>query len=65
MGKIPELSISPDKVFFIISKARQSDFETDEPDLISGLTDDDAVQGQEPARGPTARNCSASFATSM
>jgi protein required for attachment to host cells len=43
MGKIPELSIFPDKVFFIVSKARQSDFGADEPDLISGLTDDDTV----------------------
>jgi len=51
MGKIPELSISPDKVFFIISKARQSDFGADEPDLISGFTDDDTVQGQGAGKG--------------
>jgi hypothetical protein len=51
MGKIPELSISPDKVFFIISKARQSDIEADEPELISGLTDDDTVQGQGAGQG--------------
>ena len=51
MGKIPELSISPDKVFFIITKARQSDIEADEPELISGLTDDDSVQGQGSGKG--------------
>ena len=51
MGKIPELSISPDKVFFIIAKARQSDIEADEPELISGLTDDDTVQGQGAGKG--------------
>lgn len=51
MEEIPELSISPDKVFFIISKARQSDFEADEPDLISDLTDDDTVQGQGTGKG--------------
>jgi len=51
MGTTPELSISPDKVFFIISKARQSDFEADEPDLISGLTDDDTVQGRGAGKG--------------
>ena len=51
MGKIPELSISPDKVFFIITKARQSDIEADEPELISGLTDDDTVQGRGAGKG--------------
>jgi hypothetical protein len=51
MGKIPELSISPDKVFFIIAKARQSDIEADEPELISGLTDDDTVQGRGAGKG--------------
>ena len=51
MGKIPELSISPDKVFFIITKARQSDIEADEPELISDLTDDDAVQGRGAGKG--------------
>jgi hypothetical protein len=51
MGKIPELSISPDKVFFVISKARQSDIEADEPELISDLTDDDAIQGHGTGKG--------------
>jgi hypothetical protein len=51
MGKTPELSISPDKVFFIITKARQSDIEADEPELISGLTDDDSVQGRGVGKG--------------
>jgi hypothetical protein len=51
MRKTPELSISPDKVFFIVTKARQSDIEADEPELISGLTDDDSVQGQGSGKG--------------
>jgi Protein of unknown function (DUF3775) len=38
-------------VFFIITKARQSDIEADEPELISGLTDDDTVQGQGAGKG--------------
>ncbi len=51
MGKIPELSISPEKVFFIISKARQSDIEADQPDLISDFTDDDTAQGRGTGKG--------------
>ncbi len=51
MQKIPELSISPEKLVFIISKARQSDIEADEPDLISDLTDDDGVQGRGAGKG--------------
>src|ERR1700760_212332 len=45
MENAPNLSISPEKVFFIISKARQSDIESSEPDLLSDLTDDDADNG--------------------
>jgi len=51
MRRIPELSISPEKLVFIISKARQSDVEADEPDLISDLTDDDGVQGHGAGQG--------------
>lgn len=51
MRRIPELSISPEKLVFIISKARQSDIESDEPDLISDLTDDDGVQGRGAGKG--------------
>jgi hypothetical protein len=45
MQDAPNLSISPEKVFFIISKARQSDIEASEPELLSDLTDDDADSG--------------------
>ena len=51
MRRIPELSISPEKLVFIISKARQSDIESDEPDLISDLTDDDGVHGRGAGKG--------------
>lgn len=40
MRKIPNLSISPEKVFFIISKSRQSDSSATESDLVSDSSDD-------------------------
>jgi hypothetical protein len=46
MSKIPNLSISPEKVFFIIAKAHQSEMEASEPDLLSDLEDDDAGEGR-------------------
>src|SRR5215475_13930985 len=46
MSKVPNLSISPEKVFFIVSKARQFEMEASEPDLISNLEDDDAGEGR-------------------
>jgi uncharacterized protein DUF3775 len=46
MSKVPNLSISPEKVFFIVSKARQFEMEASEPDLISDLEDDDAGEGR-------------------
>jgi len=46
MPKVPNLSISPEKVFFIVSKAHQFEMEASEPDLISGLEDDDAGEGR-------------------
>jgi hypothetical protein len=47
---IPTLSISREKVFFVISKARQSDIEAVEPELMADFADDDA--GSSPgARG--------------
>ena len=46
MPKVPNLSISPEKVFFIVSKARQFEMEASEPDLISDLEDDDAGEGR-------------------
>src|SRR5664279_6619904 len=40
MAKIPDLSISPDKVFFIVSKARQSDDSAVEMDMATDSDDD-------------------------
>lgn len=40
MRKVPNLSISPEKVFFIIAKSRQSDSNANEPDLAADLDDD-------------------------
>jgi hypothetical protein len=45
--KVPNLSISPEKAFFIVAKARQTDDKATESDLASGLGDDDAVFGLE------------------
>jgi hypothetical protein len=47
MKKIPNLSISPEKVFFVISKARQSEIEADEPELMAEYADDDAAYGRK------------------
>jgi uncharacterized protein DUF3775 len=47
MGKIPNLSISPEKVFFIVAKARQTDSKATESDLVTDLDDDDATFGLE------------------
>jgi hypothetical protein len=44
MGKIPNLSISPEKVFFVVSKARQSDLNVGS-ELASDFNDDDAGFG--------------------
>ncbi|MFZ2156853.1 MAG: DUF3775 domain-containing protein [Bradyrhizobium sp.] len=40
MRKVPNLSISPEKVFFIIAKSRQSDSSATESDLIADSSDD-------------------------
>jgi Protein of unknown function (DUF3775) len=40
MRKIPNLSISPEKVFFIITKSRQSDGNANESDLAADPDDD-------------------------
>jgi hypothetical protein len=45
MRKIPNLSISPEKAFFIVAKARQSDSKSAESDLVTDLSDDDGVYG--------------------
>ena len=45
MRKVPNLSISPEKAFFIVAKARQSDSKAAELDLVTDLRDDDASFG--------------------
>ena len=40
MRKVPNLSISPEKVFFIIAKSRQSDGNADPSDLAADPDDD-------------------------
>jgi hypothetical protein len=47
MRKIPNLSISAEKVFFIVAKARQTDSKASESDLVTDLSDDDATFGLE------------------
>jgi hypothetical protein len=45
MRKTPNLSISPEKVFFIVTKSRQSESTATELNANSGPADDDAVHG--------------------
>ena len=45
MRKAPDLSISPEKVFFIATKSRQSDGTAADLNANSGSADDDAVHG--------------------
>jgi hypothetical protein len=47
MRKAPNLSISPEKIFFIVAKSRQSDSTATTLDADSGFADDDAVHGSE------------------
>jgi hypothetical protein len=47
MRKAPSLSISPEKVFFVVAKSRQSDGTATELDANSTSADDDAVHGFE------------------
>ncbi len=61
MATIPNLSISPEKVFFVISKARQSEIEADEPELMADYADDDAGYGPRSRGGATDRSELASF----
>jgi len=44
MRKLPNLSISPEKLFFIVSKARQSDIRAT-GEFVSDLNDDDMIYG--------------------
>jgi hypothetical protein len=61
MPTIPSLSISPEKVFFVISKARQSEIGSDEPELMADFADDDAGYGPRSRGGATGRSELASF----
>lgn len=46
MRKIPDLLISPEKVFFVISKSRQSDSEAAGGGIIGDSGDDDMSYGR-------------------
>jgi hypothetical protein len=61
MAPIPNLSISPEKVFFVTSKARQAEIEADEPELMADFADDDAGCGPKSRGGGTDRSELASF----
>lgn len=61
MPTTPNLSISPEKVFFVISKARQAEIEADEPELMADFADDDAGSGPRSRGGATDRSELASF----
>jgi hypothetical protein len=61
MPTIPNLSISPDKVFFVISKRRQSEIGADEPELMTDFADDDAGFGPRSRGGGTDRSELSSF----
>jgi len=47
MPKVPNMSISPEKVFFIISKARQTDIKVSGSEFASDFRDDDMAYGIE------------------
>jgi len=52
MTATPSLSISPEKVAFVVTKAHQYEMEAAEPELLADLTDDDAA----PATGGRGTN---------
>jgi uncharacterized protein DUF3775 len=56
MRKVPNLSISPEKVFFIVTKARQSDSKATESDMATDLSDDDRSYGLEDLSKDTDRS---------
>jgi hypothetical protein len=56
MRKVPNLLISPEKVFFIVAKARQSDSKATESDLVTDLSDDDRSYGLEDLSKETDRS---------
>ncbi|MGJ4886851.1 DUF3775 domain-containing protein [Bradyrhizobium sp. HKCCYLR20261] len=45
MTTTPTLSISPEKVAFVVTKTHQYEMEASEPELLAGLTDDDSSTG--------------------
>lgn len=47
MRKVPNMLISPEKVFFIVSKARQSDIKATGSEFASDFRDDDIGHGIE------------------
>lgn len=61
MPTIPNLSVSPEKVFFVISKARQAEIGADEPELMADFADDDAGYGARWRGGGTDRSELAGF----
>lgn len=56
MRKIPDLSISPEKIFFIISKSRQSDSDAAGGGIIRDSGDDDMSYGRGGRGGATDRS---------
>lgn len=56
MRKIPNLSISPEKAFFIVAKSRQSDSKATESDLVTDLSDDDRSYGLDDHSSQTDRS---------
>jgi len=58
MRKVPNLSISPEKVLFIVAKSRQSDGKATESDLVTESSDD---RLEDHARTLIARSFPASF----
>ena len=56
MRKIPNLSISPEKAFFIVAKSRQSDSKATESDLVTDLSDDDTSYGLDDHSSQTDRS---------
>jgi hypothetical protein len=61
MQSSPNLSISPEKVAFVVAKIRQSEMESSEPELLRDLTDDDIVHGGNGRGVNTDRSELASF----
>ncbi len=61
MRKIPDLTISPEKVFFIISKSRQSDSEAGGGGIIRDSGDDDMSYGRRGRGEDTDRSELAGF----